>query len=155
MRRAIYEWGWMLSGGIAIACFAWWTATLFTYRTNAAFRIAKRSYVQVGNGAVFYGTEFDPSRMHPWPRTFFDRFPSSASQFRAPQVDRLLVAPGMRYRHLSWQGDKTWPSDTRVWDDRFGVELSLLIPAGISALLGAFCFWRYRSVTKQPSRAAS
>jgi hypothetical protein len=152
MTRVIYEWGWMLIGGIAIACFAWWIAMLFTYRTNVAFRIAERSYVQVGNGALFYGTDLDLSWNQPWPRTFFDPLPDGA--FRAPQVDCLLVAPGIRYRYLSWQGDKTWPSGVTLWNDRLGVELSLLIPAALAALVGAICFWRYRRLKQQPSPPA-
>jgi len=93
MKRAIYEWAWLLFGSVAIACLTWSIVTLLTSRANVAFRISERSFLQVGNGSLYYGSHLDYSRIQPWPWTFFDR--SYVNQSPAPDVDQQFVGPGM------------------------------------------------------------
>ena len=57
MRRALYEWSWMLFAGTAIACAGYWTALMLSARANCSFSFEGQSFLTIENGHAIWTNE--------------------------------------------------------------------------------------------------
>jgi hypothetical protein len=130
MKRALYEWGSILFAGIAVICLVCWAASKLSDRATGAVNLDGRTFVEIRDGTLVCSNKVADYDY------FFD------NEFDKPR-DRRLMAPGFRFRSVSWGN---------VESDRFSIELSLLIPGCVGAILGALFFWRYRRATLPASK---
>ncbi len=138
MKRAIYEWGWMLSAAVAASLLVLWAVSTFSSFTIDPFDLDGETYIAISDG-TFFCSSMD--RDHTTPH-FFDpnlarMYPNNVDGYEELNAGKFnLNAPGFRYR-----SEKDWG------ELYFAVEASLLIPAclvGIVSLAFGALLWRYR-----------
>lgn len=139
MKRAIYEWGWMLFAAVAASLLILWAASRFSSFAIEPFDLNGKTYAGVVGGNVFCSS-IDSSQgyLHLYNRWFWE----SDGGMR-------VIVPGFRFLSNPYWED----------DDRFAVEMSLLIPASIAGIvsltLGILLRRHHRHVRAARQGAAS
>jgi hypothetical protein len=137
MKRAIYEWMWILAGCGSAAVLAFWGASIANLAPDLSLAIGP-IYVSTSGGDAILAADlnsetildgFDQSRKHP----------RHQAKGLRPERERRLALLGIKYHYIKFP----------QWTPWF-LRISLLVPAFAAALLAAICFWRYWRLRPKP-----
>jgi hypothetical protein len=144
MKRAIYEWGWMLSAAAAVGLLILWVVSTFSSFTIEPFDLDGKTYAGLSGGTAFCSSMDDRDRtLH----LYWPDLAVASTDYDDSESIVNFKAPGFRFRR-----------DERYSDDPFAVEMSLLIPASVVGFVSVtfgMLLWRYRRRVMPARKAAA